>query len=145
MIFSWNKKNWDLGLINIPIFGGFFSLSQKNFTEYFLNIVFFFKNLLYSISVRLPIWAFISPILITNNDRDFSYRQNRLPADNRYIGRYRYISVNRSTAGPNVLISFYKGMILSIALVFIGALLVKIISQIYVRHIEDFKMMRKNI
>ena len=46
---------------------------------------------------------------------------------------------------PNVLISFYKGMILSIALVFIGALLVKIISQIYVRHIEDFKMMRKNI
>ena len=33
------------------------------------------------------------PIPITDTDRKFSYRQNRLSADNRYIGRYRYISV----------------------------------------------------
>ena len=30
------------------------------------------------------------PIPITDTDRKFSYRQNRLSADNRYIGRYRY-------------------------------------------------------
>ena len=88
------KKNWDLGLIYMPIFGGFFSLFiPKKFTEYFWNIVFCLRT--YIIVYR---WGYryghsYRPIPITDTDMDFPYRQNWLLAHNRYIGRYRYLSV----------------------------------------------------
>ena len=41
------------------------------------------------------------PIPITDTDRKFSYRQNRLSADNQYIGRYRYRYSIGSYTDPN--------------------------------------------
>ena len=49
------------------------------------------------------------PIPITDTDRKFSYRQNQLSADNRYIGRYRYrYSIGSYTVtDPSLILKYY--------------------------------------